>query len=108
MAGGPLGKYSQIVAAAAATGIIAATIILRFLHLSDTFIDNMALIALGAVFGAAASTSVNGEKIEAAHRRLDILSAPPANALETPNTQTISSVTTTTTAPRDDSTSANT
>jgi hypothetical protein len=79
---GPLGKYSQQVAAVVAVGTIASAIALRFFNAPDPFIDNLALIAAGAVFGAAASTSVNGNKIEAAHRRLDILSAPPADSLE--------------------------
>lgn len=84
MTGGPLGKYSQLVAATVALTVIGSSIILRFLHLTDPFMDNMAMIALGAVFGAAASTAVNGDKIEAAHKRLDILSAPPADLLEHP------------------------
>lgn len=84
MSGGPLGKYSQQVAAVVAIGVIFAAILMRFLHLADPFIDNIALIAVGAVFGAAASTSVNGAKIEAAHRRLDIIAAPNADALENP------------------------
>ena len=82
MTGGPLGKYSQLVAAVVALAVIGSTIALRFLGQSDPFIDNMALLALGAVFGAAASTAVNGDKIEAAHKRLDIIAAPPADALE--------------------------
>lgn len=73
MAGGPLGKYSQSVAALIAVVVIGAAIAMRFLRLSDPFVDNMALIALGAVFGAAASTAVNGSALEAAHRRLDLL-----------------------------------
>jgi hypothetical protein len=77
--GGPLGKYSQQVAALVAVGVIASAIGLRFVGTADPFIDNIALIAVGAVFGAAASTSVNGQKLEAAHKRLDIISAPPAD-----------------------------
>jgi hypothetical protein len=79
---GPLGKYSQSVAAVVAIGVIAAAIALRFMGISDPFIDNIALIAIGAVFGAAASTSVNGGAIAAAHRRLDEIAAPPASYLE--------------------------
>jgi hypothetical protein len=70
------------VAAIVALLVIAAAVVLRFLDLSDPFVDNMALIALGAVFGAAASTSVNGQAIEAAHRRLDMIAAPPPRFLE--------------------------
>lgn len=86
--GGPLGKYSQIVAAVLATFIIVAAISVRIIAaftgvlLQTPFLDNLALIAMGAVFGAAASTSVNGYKVEAAHRRLDLISAPPADLVE--------------------------
>jgi len=82
MNAGPLGKYSQAVAAVVAIGVIAAAIVLRFIGQSDPFIDNIALIAIGAVFGAAASTSVNGNSIQSAHRRLDLIAAPPAGFLE--------------------------
>jgi hypothetical protein len=81
--GGPLGKYSQQVAAIVAVGVIAAAVVMRVLQLpTDSFIDNMALIAMGAVFGAAASTAVNGHTIEAAHRRLDLIAAPPSGVIE--------------------------
>jgi hypothetical protein len=78
MTGGPLGKYSQLVAAVVAVGIIAAAIGGRFVGVVDPFVDNLALLAAGAVFGAAASTSVNGAALTAAHQRLDMLHAPPA------------------------------
>lgn len=84
----PLGRYSQVVAAVLATLIILTALVLRVIaflqgqaEVQVPFVDNLALIAAGAVFGAAASTSVNGGKIEAAHRRLDQISAPPADHL---------------------------
>lgn len=85
---GPLGKYSQTVAALLATFIIVSAVTVRIISqftgfaIETAFLDNLALIAMGAVFGAAASTSVNGNKIEAAHRRLDLVSAPPADILQ--------------------------
>lgn len=88
MHSGPLGKYSQIVAAALATLIIVAAISVRIIAaftgvlVQTPFLDNLALIAMGAVFGAAASTSVNGNAIQAAHSRLDQIAAPPANHLQ--------------------------
>lgn len=88
MVHGPLGKYSQIVAAVLATFIIVAAVTVRLINvvtgvgIESPFLDNLALIAMGAVFGAAASTSVNGGAIQAAHRRLDEIAAPPANYLE--------------------------
>lgn len=88
MPGGPLGKYSQIVAAGLATFIIVSAISVRLIsaltgdQYETPFLDNLALIAMGAVFGAAASTSVNGNSIQSAHRRLDLISAPPADTLQ--------------------------
>lgn len=82
MAQGPLGRYSESVAAVVALLVIAAAIAARFVGKSDNFLDSLALIAIGAVFGATAATHVNGGKIEAAHRRLDIIAAPPADTLE--------------------------
>jgi len=91
---GPLGKYSQTVAALVASFIIVAQVVV---WVADAFgvtiqttpqsaaqLTAAFYIALGAVFGAAASTAVNGEKIEAAHKRLDIISAPPADMSNTP------------------------
>jgi len=89
MAGGPLGKYSQVVAASLATFIIVAAVSVRIIAqfvdqaIETPFLDNLALIAMGAVFGAAASTAVNGAAISAAHQRLDTISAPPATYLAT-------------------------
>lgn len=95
MHSGPLGKYSQIVAAGLATLIIVAAISVRVIGAfvgsvpEVPFLDNLALIAMGAVFGAAASTSVNGNAIQAAHSRLDQIAAPPADHLiNNPNEQT--------------------
>lgn len=83
MNGGPLGKYSQLVAALTAVGVILAAIAGRFVGVSDTFIDNMALIAMGAIFGASASTAItNGafrRDLDAIHKRLDNDNAPPAS-----------------------------
>lgn len=88
MVHGPLGRYSQAVAAVLATIIIVSAIAVRVIgvfvgNIAPTpFLDNLALIAMGAVFGASAATSVNGGAIQAAHRRLDEIAAPPANYLE--------------------------
>lgn len=85
MTHGPLGKYSQIVAAVLASFIIISAVATRIIGaftgvlIATPFLDNLALIAMGAVFGAAASTAVNGNAIQAAHRRLDEIAAPPAD-----------------------------
>jgi hypothetical protein len=88
MTHGPLGKYSQAVAAVLSTVIICSAIAVRIIAaftgtLPPTpFLDNIALIAMGAVFGASAATAVNGNAIQAAHRRLDEIAAPPADYLQ--------------------------
>lgn len=91
---GPLGKYSQAVAAVMATVLILSAVAVRIIGaiqgtaIAVPFIDNAAWVALGAVFGAAATTSVNGGAIEAAHRRLDQLAAPPSDYLERQSNET--------------------
>ena len=72
----PLGKYAQAVAAVTAVGIIAAWIIAVFLRafgieVESTGLKEVALIALGAVFGSAAT--INGVKapLDSAHSRID-------------------------------------
>jgi len=75
----PLGKYAPVVAAVSAVGIIAAWIIAEFMLAmgissnSPAGLKEVALIAVGAVFGSA--VAVNGWKqpTEAAHQRIDIL-----------------------------------
>jgi hypothetical protein len=75
----PLGKYASLVAAVVAVGTIGAyvaVIVIGQLLGTDTVVaerslKDIALIALGAVFGSAAA--VNGVKspLDAAHRRID-------------------------------------
>jgi len=76
----PLGKYSQAVAAAVALGIIGAYLVAvlfaGLLSLGPAEIDRLqviALIAVGAVFGSAAT--INGVKapLDSAHARIDKL-----------------------------------
>lgn len=74
----PLGKYSQIVAAVIAITIIGAYIVAvlfrNVFQLDGADIENLkilALIAVGAVFGSAAT--INGVKapLDSAHSRID-------------------------------------
>jgi hypothetical protein len=76
----PLGKYSQAVAAGIAVAIIGAYIISimfsRMLALEISQVENLkvlALIAVGAVFGSAAT--INGVKapLDSAHTRIDTI-----------------------------------
>lgn len=78
----PLGKYSQSVAAVVAVLVVASAIAMRFLGEGDPWLESLAALALGAIFGASAATAVNGQAINAAHRRLDLISAPPGQALQ--------------------------
>jgi 4-hydroxybenzoate polyprenyltransferase len=85
LTGSPLGKYSQIVAAVVAILVIAAALFLHAFRVSvDPFIDNMALIAFGAIFGASASTAVtNGSikrDVDALHKRIDAAGVPAAQS----------------------------
>lgn len=78
----PLGKYSQQVAAIVAVLVILAAVAARFFVGGDPWLEDLAMIAIGAVFGASAATAVNGGAIKAAHRRLDLISAPPGQIYE--------------------------
>jgi hypothetical protein len=81
---GPLGKHSQLVAAVVALAIILAQISVWTAQAfglavaPPTGLEQAFYVAIGAVFGAAATTAVNGQTIEAAHRRLDRIAAPPS------------------------------
>jgi hypothetical protein len=91
----PLGRYSAIVAALVAVGLIAAAIVYRMVYREgDQWLDGAALIAIGAVFAApvglavgarqgesAAAAKINGlgAQVAAANIRLDAAGAPPAS-----------------------------
>ena len=81
----PLGKYAAPVAALSALGIIGAWIAVEIAAAlsggtiaAPAGLKEVALIAIGAVFGSA--VAVNGYKapLTAAHKRLDLIGAPPA------------------------------
>lgn len=76
----PLGKYAQIVAAAVALAAIGAWILGEFLTglgimdpAARSGLKEVALIAIGAVFGSAAAINGVKEPIDAAHTRIDRL-----------------------------------
>lgn len=83
MTGSPFGKYAQVVAAAAALLILGLA---GFVHATggpaDAFLDNAAFIAIGAIFGAGASTAVSngsiGRQVAALQTRLDAHGVPAA------------------------------
>ena len=75
----PLGKYAQVVAAAAAIFIIGSFILGTLFGLAGApSLRDSFLIAIGAVFGSAAG--VNGWKrdMAAVHKRLDDSGVAPA------------------------------
>lgn len=81
--GSPLGKYAQAVAAVVAVGVIAAAVAVRVAGIgADPFLDNLALLATGAVFGSAAATNGIKPDVIAANVRLDAIGAPPAKEAE--------------------------
>lgn len=78
----PLGKYSQIVAAFTAVGIIGGYVVGLVANLPGVNnLEPIAYIAVGAVFGSAAG--VNGWKSEvgALHARLDRAGVPAARTI---------------------------
>lgn len=91
----PLGKYAEAVTAGAAGLIIVVTVgvhawaAIAAVTLNTAFLDNLALLAVGVLFGSRAAA--NGAKeaikpmilsverdVQAAHTRLDEAGAPPA------------------------------
>jgi hypothetical protein len=80
----PLGKYAQGIAALVSIMAIGGAIALHAVGQADPFVDSIALLAVGAIFGA--SAAVNGTKeplrvaqvlAEDAAKRLDALGAAP-------------------------------
>ena len=93
----PLGQYAQIVAAISAVGVISAWVVAAFLQGLGLFVDptavgsleNIALIAIGAVFGSAVAVNGYKQPVATAASRIDRLEAaamgvPNPNATTTP------------------------
>lgn len=57
----PLGVYGEMVAAGVAVAVIFAAVLSRPLEFRDPFLDVLAGIAMGAIFGSTAAT--NGWKV---------------------------------------------
>lgn len=82
---GPLGKYSQLIAAVVAVVTITTALAIHALGVASPafgFVDNLALIAFGAIFGANASSAATngtiGRDLKALHARLDAAGTPGA------------------------------
>lgn len=82
----PLGKYTELAATIIAIMVIASTIASHLLQLAGTqFIDDLALLAMGAIFGAKSAANGYAGAAMAANLRLDAIGAPSAgSAVATP------------------------
>lgn len=67
----PLGVYSQVVAAVVAVGVVGAAVAAHLVGRGDAYLDNLGLLAIGAVFGSAATTNNTKRDLAALHARLD-------------------------------------
>lgn len=81
----PLGKYAALTAAIVAIGIIAAYIVALLaqhpLGLTDASIaplHDLAILAVGAVFGSAVAVNGYRAPLAAMHKRMDEAGIPPA------------------------------
>jgi len=79
----PLGKYGELAATAIALGLVFAALIAHLFPVlsggNTTWLDNAALLVLGVVLGQRQTTNGAAKIAEAAHKRLDLISAPPAD-----------------------------
>lgn len=90
----PLGKYAPIVAAIVAVGVIGAWIAAELLYgvhvltVQPAGLKEVALIAVGAVFGSAVVANGHKEPLRqaaAANARLDAIGAPHVDNVDTPS-----------------------
>lgn len=76
----PLGRYSEVVTALLTIFLVVAAVAGHLFSSADlTFIDAAALLALGATYGKMSAANGYAKETRAAHRRLDIIHAPPAD-----------------------------
>jgi hypothetical protein len=76
----PLGKYQQFAATLLAMFIIATAAVSHILNLTadTTFIDAVAFVAIGAVYGQQSASNGYAKIATAANDRLDAIGAPSA------------------------------
>lgn len=79
----PFGKYAEMLTTVVGFGVIVAAITLHtfsfpFLQKDSGFIDNLAWMAAGAMFGVRAAANGYAAQVSAAHARLDSIGAPAA------------------------------
>jgi len=76
----PLGKYQQFAATLLAMFIIATAAVSHIFNLTadTTFIDAVAFVAIGAVYGQQSAANGYAAKAIAANSRLDAIGAPSA------------------------------
>lgn len=82
----PLGKYQELVTAVVTAFVIIAAVgahMIGFTH-DFTFLDALALLGAGALYGKTSAANGYAGIALAAHRRLDLIGAPPAEDGVTP------------------------
>lgn len=73
----PLGAYATIVTALVAVGVIAAAVFAHlFLSHADSFVDSLALLGAGVIFGSAAASNGTHAEVKALHQRVDAIVGP--------------------------------
>ena len=77
----PMGKYSDVVTAVLTIFLVVSAVAQHaLLPAGDAnFLDAAALLAIGATYGKQSAANGYAKQAEAAHKRLDKISAPPAD-----------------------------
>lgn len=76
----PLGRYADLVTSGLTVFLVVAAVLGHLTGGHDlTFIDAAALLGLGATYGKASAANGYAKEAHAAHKRLDIINAPPAD-----------------------------
>lgn len=82
--GSPLGKYQELATTLISAFLVVSAVLFHAfgpVSANLTFLDAAALLALGAVYGKVSAANGYAKSTEAAHKRLDSIGAPPADAL---------------------------
>lgn len=78
----PFGKYADLVTSLITAFLVVAAVVQHALSGPNgdyTFIDAAALLAVGALYGKQSAANGYAKAVDAAHKRLDAIHAPPAD-----------------------------
>lgn len=79
----PFGRYSELLTTAITALIIVVALLVHVIPalsgIDSQFIDAAAWIALGAIFGKVSAANGYAQMAQQAHKRLDLIGAPPAS-----------------------------